>query len=151
VTRTGGGGLPFGIQLSRLGPIDGATPRRLTRPVRRKQEVPETQTPSAIVSAYFARMRARDPSVADLFHENAELIGLGTRRRGRSSIREFYSGVIERAGPSPRTLGSFLADGDRVAAEILVELSGGATIHAVDLFTIEEGLIRSLTYFIANE
>jgi hypothetical protein len=113
--------------------------------------VPETQTPSAIVSAYFARMRARDPSVADLFHENAELIGLGTRRRGRSSIREFYSGVIERAGPSPRTLGSFLADGDRVAAEILVELSGGATIHAVDLFTIEEGLIRSLTYFIANE
>jgi hypothetical protein len=96
-------------------------------------------------------MRARDLSVVDLFHENAELIGLGTRRCGRPAIREFYSGVIERAGPSPRTLGPFLADGDRVAAEILIELPGGSTVHAVDLFTIEKGFIRSLTYFIASE
>jgi len=111
----------------------------------------ERQTPSEIVSAYFSRMRARDLSVVDLFHENAELIGLGTRRRGRPDIREFYRGVIERAAPSPRTLGAFLADGERVAAEILIELPGGATVHAVDLFAIDEGLIRSLTYFIASE
>lgn len=111
----------------------------------------EIQAPSAIASEYFARVRARDLSVVDLFHEDAELIGLGTRRQGRAAILEFYRGVIERAGPTPRQLGSLLADGERVAVEILIELAGGATVHAVDLFTIEQGLIRSLTYFIANE
>lgn len=38
-----------------------------------------------------------------------------------------------------------------MAAEILIELAGGASVHAVDLFVVEEGRIRSLTYFIANE
>jgi len=111
----------------------------------------ETRDPPAIATEYFARMRARDLSVVELFHEDAELIGLGTRRHGREAILDFYRGVIERAGPTPRPLGSLLADGDRVAAEILIELAGGATVHAVDLFTVEQGLIRTLTYFIASE
>ncbi len=111
----------------------------------------EIQTPSAIAHEYFARMRARDLSVVDLFHEDAELIGLGTRRQGRTAILEFYSGVIERAGPNPRQLGAMLVDDDRVGVEILIELAGGATVHALDLFLVEDGLIRSLTYFIASE
>ena len=110
-----------------------------------------TRAPIEIAGEYFDRMRARDPSVAELFHEDAELIGLGTRRRGRPAIEEFYRGVIERAGPTPTLIGSPLCDNDRVLAEIMIELGGGMTVHAVDRFDIQDGLIRSLTYFIANE
>jgi hypothetical protein len=113
--------------------------------------VPEDQSPSKIVSEYFTCMRARDVGVVDLFHDDAELVGLGTRRRGRAAIREFYRGVIERAGPTPRQVGGLLAEGERVAAEIVIELAGGASVHAVDLFVVEKGRIRSLTYFLANE
>jgi hypothetical protein len=111
----------------------------------------EIQSAIEIVREYFARMRTRDLSVVELFHDDAELIGLGTRRRGRSAILDFYRGIIEGARPAPRLIGSLLADGERVAAEILIELPGGATVHAVDLFDTKDGLIRSLTYFIANE
>lgn len=113
--------------------------------------MPEDQTPSEIVSEYFERIRARDFRVVDLFREDAELIGLGTRRQGRQSIGEFYRGVIERAGPTPRQVGGLLSDGGRVAAEIFIELAGGASVHAVDVFVVEAGKIRSLTYFIASE
>ena len=113
--------------------------------------MPETAAPSDIVEQYFARMRARDARVVDLFHEDAELIGLGMRRQGHEAILDFYSGVIERAAPTPSLVGSFLVDGGRVAAEIVIELADGATVHAVDMFAIEQGRIRSLTYFIASE
>ena len=108
-------------------------------------------TPTEVAGEYFSRMRARDLGVVDLFHEDAELIGLGARKCGHPAIREFYHEVIERAGPTPRQIGSFLAEGGRVAAEILIEFPGGSSIHAVDMFDVEAGLIRSLTYFIASE
>jgi len=113
--------------------------------------MPQNLTPSEVASEYFARMRAGDLSVVDLFHEDAELIGLGTRRQGRAAILDFYQGVIERAGPTPRQIGGLLADGERVAVEILIELAEGATVHAVDMFVVDSGRIRSLTYFIATE
>lgn len=113
--------------------------------------MPETRSPSEVAGEYFARMRARDLAVVELFHPEAELVGLGTRRKGRASIEEFYRGVIERAGPIPRQLGPLLCEGSRVAAEIRIELPGGASVHAVDLFEVHEGRIRSLTYFIASE
>lgn len=107
--------------------------------------------PAAVVAEYFSRMRAHDADVVELFHEDASLFGLGAHRRGRTAIREFYRGVIDRAGPSPRQAGPLLAAGPRVAAEIYIDLPNGSTIHAVDLFHIEGGLIRSLTYFIASD
>jgi hypothetical protein len=106
--------------------------------------------PSEIVSTYFARVRARDVSVTDLFHDDAILIGLGNITRGRAAIEEFYRGVIERAGPTPRLGGPLMISGGRVAAEIYIDLAAGATVHAVDLFEIEDGQIRSVTYFLAN-
>jgi len=93
-------------------------------------------------------MRAGDISVAELFHEDATLVGLGTVRSGKEAIREFYQGTIERAGPSPRSAGPLLVEGTRVAAEILIDLAGGQVVHAMDLFVVEEGRIRSLTYFL---
>lgn len=103
-----------------------------------------------VVRRYFDRMRARDPGVVDLFHEDASLIGLGTVRSGRAAIREFYEGSIRGASPSPSLIGELLASGPRVAAEIRISLANGSSIHAVDLFVVEAGLIRSLTYFIAD-
>ena len=111
----------------------------------------ETRPPIDVAEEYFARIRARDVKVVDLFHRDAELIGLGGRKSGHSAIREFYSGVIERAGPTPNQVGALLADGERVAAEIVIELANGTIVHAVDVFLVEQGLIRSLTYFIASE
>jgi hypothetical protein len=104
--------------------------------------------PAAVVSEYFARMKAGDSSVVELFHDDAELIGLGGTRKGKQAIEEFYRGVIERAGPKPRLVGSLLPDGSRVAAEIFIELGDGQRIHAVDLFVVEARRIRSLTYFL---
>jgi hypothetical protein len=104
--------------------------------------------PASVVSAYFSKMRAGDASVVSLFHDDAELIGLGGRRSGKDAIRDFYQGVIERAGPSPRSVGPVLVEGSRVAAEIMIDLPQGQVVHAVDLFVVEEGQIRSLTYFI---
>ena len=107
-------------------------------------------TPLGVVCEYFARVRARDLGVVDLFHEDARLLGLGALRQGRPAILEFYRGVLERAGPSPRIVGDLLASGVRVAAEIEIELTGGAMVHALDLFEVEDGRIRCLTYFLAS-
>lgn len=106
--------------------------------------------PESVASEYFARMRAGDASVVDLFHDDASLVGLGTTRTGKDAIREFYQGVIERAGPSPRSAGPLLAHGSRVAAEVYIDLSEELSVHAVDIFVVEEGRIRSLTYFICT-
>jgi hypothetical protein len=104
--------------------------------------------PESVASEYFSRMRAADESVVELFHDDAELVGLGTTRAGKDAICEFYRGVIERAGPTPRLAGPLLVNGSRVAAEIHIELSDDVSIHAVDIFVVENGRIRSLTYFL---
>ena len=107
-----------------------------------------TSEPSSVASEYFSRMRAGDETVVDLFHDDATLVGLGTTRTGKDAIREFYRGVIERAGPTPRSAGPLLAKGPRVAAEVFIDLSDDVSIHAVDIFVVEEGRIRSLSYFL---
>jgi hypothetical protein len=122
--------------------------RRDSTPSAAEQGV--AATPVSVVNEYFSRMRSRALSVVDLFHEDACLVGLGSQRSGRAAIREFYCDVIDRAGPSPRQAGPLLAEGSRVAAEIYIDLPNGATVHAVDLFQVEGGLIRSLTYFLAS-
>jgi hypothetical protein len=115
---------------------------------KRRHPIPDD--PSTVAEAYFACMKRGDVGVAELFHDDARLIGLGGEKVGRAAILDFYRGVIERAGPSPRLLGTMLVAGGRVAAEIEIQLTGGASVHAVDLFEIDDGRIRSLTYFIAS-
>ena len=105
---------------------------------------------AAVVARYFDRMRNRDLSVVDLFHDDASLIGLGGVKTGKGAIREFYTGSIKGASPSPALVGELLVAGDRIAAEIEISLSDGASVHVVDLFVVEDGLIRSLTYFVAD-
>jgi hypothetical protein len=104
-----------------------------------------------IVENYFFCMQAHDLAVADLFHEDAVLLGLGMRVAGRDAIRAFYTQAIEAGGPQPALAGPLMTDGSRVAAEIYIELSEGSTLHVVDMFHIENGKIRLLNYFLADE
>jgi len=104
--------------------------------------------PESVANEYFSRMRAGDETVVDLFHDDATLVGLGTTRHGKDSIRDFYRGVIERAGPTPRLAGPLFVNGCRVAAEVFIDLSAEVSVHAVDIFVVEEGRIRSLSYFL---
>ena len=106
--------------------------------------------PRSVVLEYFRRVKAADPSLADLFHEDARLVGLGTVTEGRAAIAAFYAGATDRAAPSPRLLAPLLVDGPRVAAEIAIDLADGARLHVMDLFEIHDGLVASLTYFVAE-
>ena len=108
-------------------------------------------TPSQVVEAYFARMREQDLAVVDLFHDDAELLGLGRRVSGREAIAAFYAQAIEAGGPQPRAAGPLISDGRRVAAEIYIDLAGGASLHVVDMFHLEDGRIRLLNYFVSDE
>lgn len=107
--------------------------------------------PITVVENYFAKIRAQDLDVANLFHENAELLGLGMRVSGRKAIREFYAHSIETGGPQPSLAGPLITDGRRVAAEIYIDLADGSQLHVVDMFHIENGRIRLLNYFTADE
>lgn len=109
-----------------------------------------SQEAAAVVQQYFECIRAREPKVVELFHEDAELVGLGGVRSGKAAIRQFYEATIAGSSPSPSLVGELLSSGARVAAEIQISLADGSRIHAVDVFVIDAGLIRSLTYFIAD-
>ena len=106
--------------------------------------------PGSVVHEYFRRVTDADPSLADLFHEDARLVGLGTVTEGRGAIAAFYAAATERGAPSPHLVAPLLVDGGRVGAEIAIDLVDGSRIHVMDLFEIEHGRIRSLTYFVAD-
>ena len=107
--------------------------------------------PATVVAEYFERMRRGDVSVVDLFSDDAELVGLGGVTRGKSNIRVFYGDSIRRAAPVPELCGPVLVQGNRVAAEIRIGFSDGNSMHVMDLFVINDGLITSLTYFVSDE
>ncbi len=107
-------------------------------------------TAEDVVRSYFHRVRNGDRRVVELFNENATIQGLGMRLEGRDRIRDFYEGILESARPQPTPVGGLLADGDRVMAEIEITLGDGGTVRAVDVFEIDGGEIRSLTYFTAD-
>lgn len=103
-----------------------------------------------IAQSYFDHMRAQDLNVVELFHEDAQLLGLGRRTKGKAAIKAFYTEAVATGGPQPAPSGPMLSDGSTVAAPIDITLSDGSIIYAVDIFVIEDGKIRSLTYFLAD-
>src|SRR5579884_2020770 len=100
-------------------------------------------TPEEIVTSVFARVRARDIRVADLYAEDAHLTSMdGEVHRGRDAIRAFYKQVVEVTKPNPQVVGLFV-NLPTVAAVI----NAGTTEHianAVDVFHVEDGEIRSM-------
>ncbi len=109
-----------------------------------------TRTPIETAETYFACMRNGDTGVAELFHEDAQLIGLGTIVSGRSAIAEFYTQSIRNASPAPRPAAPIAVEGNRVLAEVYIDLANGITMHVIDVFAVDDGLIRSLTYFVSD-
>ena len=109
-----------------------------------------TDDPRGVVAEYFRRVAAKDDQIAALFAPTASLTGLGTVVSGQVAISEFYKASIERAAPTPKLVGNLLVDGSRVAAEIVIELTGLPPLHVIDLFVVNEGLIESLTYFLSD-
>jgi hypothetical protein len=107
-------------------------------------------TPRAVVEEYFRRVRSRDPRLTELFADDARLVGLGSVTEGRAGIDAFYGEVNATAAPVPALRGPLLVDGNRVAAEIDISVSGGPPVHVVDLFEVIDGRIRTLTYFLAQ-
>jgi hypothetical protein len=108
------------------------------------------KTAADVVDDYFATMRAGDPRVAELFHDDARLVGLGAVIAGRPAIDEFYASSIAAARPVPELLGPPLVGGNRVAVEIRIALAYGGPLHVVDLFEVDDGKIRTLTYFVCE-
>ena len=106
--------------------------------------------PEVVVGEYFHRMHTGGGRVADLFHDDARLVGLGTVVVGRPAIDEFYARAVAEGRPSPRLLGPLLLGDGRVAAEIAIGLADGSELHVCDLFEVADGRIRSLTYFVAD-
>ncbi|HZS14444.1 MAG TPA: nuclear transport factor 2 family protein [Candidatus Dormibacteraeota bacterium] len=99
-------------------------------------------TPEEIVTSVFARVRARDIRVADLYAEDATLYSHDGVHRGRDAIRAFYKNVVEVTKPNPQVVGLFV-NLPTVAAVI----NAGTTEHianAVDVFQVEDGEIRSM-------
>ena len=108
------------------------------------------RSPVEVAEGYFACLRNGDAGVAELFHEDARLVGLGTIVSGRAAIAEFYSQSIRNASPAPRAAAPLAVEGNRVLAEVYIDLAHGITMHVVDLFEIDGDLIRSLTYFVSD-
>ena len=95
-------------------------------------------------------MRDGDAGVAELFHEDARLVGLGTIVSGRPAIAEFYEQSIRNASPAPRAAAPLAIEGNRVLAEVYIDLANGITMHVIDVFEIDGDLIRTLTYFVSD-
>jgi len=109
-----------------------------------------TKSAAEVAEGYFACMRNGDAGVAELFHEDARLVGLGTIVSGRPAIAEFYSQSIRNASPAPRAAAPLAVEGNRVLAEVFIDLANGVTMHVIDLFEVDGELIRTLTYFVSD-
>jgi len=109
-----------------------------------------TREPAAIVQEYFARVRAGDREVAELFREHATIRGLGMSVSGRANIRVFYDETMDEKRPDPELLHPLTVDGKRVIAELRIAVADGPPVHVLDLFEIEQGQILRLTYFMAS-
>lgn len=96
-----------------------------------------------IVREVFARVRNRDPKVADLYREDATLTTDDTVHRGRDAIRAFYQGVFTGSGPHPQVRGLWV-NGSIYAALLEVSRDAGGVIHAVDVFDVDHDGIRSM-------
>ena len=96
-----------------------------------------------IVREVFARVRNRDPAVADLYHQDATLTANDIVHEGREAIRAFYLGVFSGSGPHPQVRGMWNS-GSVYAALLEVSRDSGGVIHAVDVFDVDSGGIRSM-------
>jgi ketosteroid isomerase-like protein len=102
------------------------------------------RTGRELVEEVFARVRKADPSVADLFTDDAIVTGpAGYEVVGRAAIRDHYERNISAHGPQPR-IELIVADHPHYVAIVNVGLRDGNANRALDLFEIKGEKISRL-------
>ena len=102
-------------------------------------------TPIDRVHSVFARVRAADLSVADLYNDDAELTAAGRTLCGRKAIRDYYAEKFV-ARPHPHVVAT-LTGGSMVAAVLDVQMPDGRRASAVDVFELDDTGIVSMTVY----
>jgi hypothetical protein len=99
-----------------------------------------------LVREVFARVRAGDPGVADLFREDAVLLYGDVRAEGRDAIRRFYGQTIDVMQPRP-VIEAILESPPWYVA--LVDLpTAVAHLRALDPFELDGSGIRSIEIYV---
>jgi hypothetical protein len=97
-----------------------------------------------VVRAVFERVHASDPTVSDLYAEDAVRYGHdGLVQRGRTAIGEFYRAWFPSKPPYPE-VESLLTSPPYIAALLRLPEREGRPGWCVDLFEVEDGEIRTL-------
>jgi hypothetical protein len=103
-----------------------------------------SRTGRELVQEVFARVRRADPSVADLFSNDAVISGqAGLEVVGRDAVRSHYERMINLHGPQPQ-IELIVADHPHYVAVVNVGLRDGNANRAVDLFEIKGAEISRL-------
>jgi ketosteroid isomerase-like protein len=105
---------------------------------------PDLQGPDR-VRAVFARVKAGDNRVADLYAEDGIVQVGGHEVKGREDIRAFYQRTIDTIHPQPEVQ-EVLEAGDLYIAVVHVPTDNGIQ-DAIDLFELGEDGIRRLVIF----
>jgi predicted SnoaL-like aldol condensation-catalyzing enzyme len=100
-------------------------------------------TPEEIVHAVFARVRAKDPSVAQLYAPDAVLDHGDGVFSGREAIDAFYRDVILNHRPQPHVQALFV-NLPTVAALLRVETRDRGTVEVLDVFQVSDGFINEM-------
>lgn len=102
-------------------------------------------SPEDVVHAVFQRVQAADPSVSELFAEDAVRYGHdGQVQRGRAAIAELYRSRFGNPPPPPQEVLPLLVHLPFVGALVRLPEDVGLGEFCLDLFEIEDGQIRSL-------
>jgi hypothetical protein len=99
--------------------------------------------PDELVREVFARVRANDIGVADLYAPDATLTSSDVTQVGRAAIAEFYLSRFREGGVQPQVQDIYLSL-PLVVAVLRVETPSGAVHHVADVFEVVGGSIRSM-------
>jgi hypothetical protein len=95
-----------------------------------------------MVRTVFARVRACDPTVSDLYADDATIRSADGLFEGRQAIARFYDRV-RAPGVQPQVEDLFV-NLPLVVAVLNVTTSDGAVVRVADVFEVGEDAIRSL-------
>jgi SnoaL-like domain len=100
-------------------------------------------SPEELVREVFARVRASNIEVAQLYAPDATLTASDTTHKGRAAIAEFYASRFHEGGVHPQVQEIYL-NPPLVVAVLRVTAASGVVHHVADVFELEGGLIRSM-------
>jgi hypothetical protein len=107
-------------------------------------------TPSEIVDAYFAAIRAHDvDGIKKVFAPAGELVTPSGTYVGPDAIADFYAGQAFTAPDMQPQTGPYVVAGGRIAVEIILQMYGQKS-RVGDFFEIRDGLIHRLAIYLGG-